>query len=427
VKKSVAVNIAKKFPEKFCAQRKSVAFKMNMKALKKETIINSLMSEEEKYQIEGMQQFRKMISKPMLDVTEFLEMGVLTRIIELMKKLESEDFLMDAVWSLTNFASTSSAAGSQAIIKLNGLEAIRAVFDKTERFEIMAQCLWAFANVCQDSERNRDLVMSLGIFSRVLELLRQLPNDDYDHIQIALWTLGSLNNSKYDRLAYAYITSSFDVFLQHFFAENQIVKLEALRGIKIISEQPYSASKIAQIIPELIGLVDGSNQDMQKEALRVIGNIVYSNETRRLIDYNLITSLKKWINTDDEHLIKESTWIISNIAADGFANEIYAADIFPRVIELLTHANDKIRREAIWVVKNLSKSGSFYVCKQLVGMEVIRQLTKCLGEDEIHEILLTACGAIYNILLTGRRGFADVNLFEILVDKYGGLNTDSKL
>lgn len=394
---------------------------MDLETLKKEAIKITLMSEEEEDQNVGMKFYRIMISKPTLDIKEALDLGLLPRIIELMKKHNDDAFLMDAAWSLTNIASATTSIGSQAIIKEKGLEVLRSVFDRSESVIVKGQCLWAFSNVTQDSEKNRDIVMNLGIFSRTLDFFHQLSNDNFDQLQIALWTLGSLNNSKYKPLLTSYISSSLEIFMQHFNAKNEIVKLEALKGINTISEQRNFAIKIVKIVPELIELVDSTHEDMRKEALRIIGNIAYSNETRHLLNFNIIPSFMKWLKTDDEHLLKECTWIISNIAADGFIDDLHAANIFPRIIELISHDNEKIRREAVWVINNATKNGSFDVCKQLVVWEIIRDLKKCLDENENHEILLTTCETIFHILQAGQRYFADVNLFSILVDKYGGL------
>lgn len=383
-----------------------------------------LMSESGNVQNIGMKFFRKSLAIPAPDVKKFLELKVLPRIIELMlKRYDDDDFCMDAVWTLTNVASSSEKHGSDAIIQANGLQALNTVFEKSNDLEVKAQCLWTLSNISQDSQAYRDKVIATGIIAKIVKFYDQI-KDDCDLMRTVVWTLTNLNSAKYSPLNHTQTLSSLEILVASFHYESDdSLKMEALKGLCAISEQKNFVRLIVPLIPDLITIIDGNKKAQMKEALRIVGNIAFTNEARYLMDSNLIFSLKTLLNSSEEHLLKECAWIVSNIAADGYIDELLEADIYPRIIELLLHKNLKVQREASYVINNTTKNGNGEQIKQLVLMEVIRQLTKLIDEKENDEIILTACESIFNILDRGRFYFREpprVNLYAILVDKYGG-------
>lgn len=397
-----------------------------MEASKVDPNVAFLLSDDEKAQSTGMQFFRKCLAIPKPDVYKFLQLKILPRIIELMLKRDADnDFSMDAVWILTNIASSNKKHGSDEIIKANGLQALHTLFDKSKDSEVKAQCLWTLSNISQDSQENRNQIIATGIFPKIIDFYYLVGFDiaNSDLLLTVVWTLANLHSVKYSPLNYAQSSHALTVFKTMFFHVNDSIKLEALKGLCAISEQKKFVALLVNLIPDLVSIIDGSNKLQMKEALRIVGNIAYTNEGGHLMESNLIVSLKKLLNSKEEYFLKECTWIVSNIAADGFINELLEADIYPRIIELLTHKNNKVRRESIYVINNSTKNGNCEQIKQLVIMDVIRALTKLIDEKEHAEIILTSCESIFNILDRGHFSFCEpprVNLYGILVDKYGG-------
>lgn len=395
---------------------------MNMDDLILDLKVKEIMSDNPIHQMSAIRFFQMVLSVPAPDIEKVLLLNILPRVTELITKRSDNLFQLHACWALTNIATTSSNVGSEAILKVNGLEVLMAAFDKGN-IEVKIQALWGLTNVFQDREESRNKVISMGILPRTIGLLPQVPSNNFDWIQIILWTLVNLIDLKfYPQLDNASMKKCLKVFLEHFHSSSDPVKIEALIGISAISESKNFNLDIidAQIFPELIQLINGDKKIMRKEALRIIGNIAYTSASNLLVEYNVIDSLKNLLLVPDESILKEACWILSNICADLFIDQLFDANIFPRILELAIHKDRKVRREANWVIANTCKNGNFEQVKELVIMEVLKPLTQALDEKEDMEILTIVCESIFTILMKGDNLFWDVNLYSILVDKYGG-------
>lgn len=396
----------------------------NMNDLILDIKVKELMSDNLINQMTAMRYFQMVLSTPSPDIQRILDLKIIPRIVELMTKRNDNPFLYNACWALINIATTTTSAGPDAIVNAKGIEALIETFDKSN-IDVKIQALWALSNIFQDNHEYRVKAIYHGIIQRTLGLLPQIQKSNREAIQTVLWTLSNLVDAKFKPpLGSNGMRKCLKAFIEYFYSDSDEVKLEALKGIYQISENKNCTIDIinGNIIPDLIELIQSEKKLMRKEALRIIGNIAYTATENLLLKYNILDPLKSLLFISDDSIIKETCWILSNICADQqcFLDQVFDANIFPRILELLTNKDLKIRREANYVVGNACKSGTSNQVKELVIMEVLRHLTAVLDEKEDSEILSTACETIFSILRKGENYFWNVNLFAILVDKYGG-------
>jgi hypothetical protein len=385
--------------------------------------VTELMSDNPILQMTAMRYFQVFLSVPSPDIQKILDLKIVPRIVELMNTRADNAFQHHACWALINIATTPTAVGPDAIVSANGIEALFDSFDKCS-VDVKIQALWGLTNIFQDCKESRSKMITKGILQRAIGLLPLIPKENFEGVQTVLWTLQNLIDSKFPPMGGNATRKCLKAFIEYFNSTNDEVKLESLKGIYQVSENKAFNRDIIDggIIPDLIKILSCEKKLMRKEALRIIGNIAYTSTSNLLLKYEIIPPLKSLLFVPDDNIVKETCWIFSNICADQkcFLDQVFNADIFPRALELLTHKDRKIRREANYVVGNACKSGTYSQVKELVIMEVLRQLTAVLDEKEDSEVLTTACEAIFSILKKGESHFWDVNLFAILVDKYGG-------
>lgn len=385
--------------------------------------VKDLLGSDSDDQLCAVKFFQMVLSTPNPDIDRVLKLNILPRVVELMKIRKEQTFLKYACWMLTNVATTANTDGTDAIVRVNGVDALLEVFEGCDFYDVKIQALWALTNIIQDSSSTRNKLISIGILPQIETLLTEIPEDGYDWIQIVLWSMTNLLNCRYyPQLTNSAIKSCLQTFLDYFSSSNETVRFEALKGINVVSENKNFTLDIIEerIIPDLLNLINGEKKSFRKAALRVVGNIAYTCATSLLIEYNVLDTLKRLLWAPDDNIIKEACWILSNISADMHIKELFDANIFPRILELLNHKDRKIRRESTWVVANTCKNANYCQIKELVIMEVIRPLTNLLVESEDSEVVATACEVIFMILNKGQNVNQDVNLFAILVDKYGG-------
>lgn len=397
----------------------------NINDLILEIKVKEITSENSTHQLMAMKFFQMALSVPSPDIKRILDLKIIPRIIELMLKRNDNLFHHYACWALINIATTKTTEGPDEIIKANGISALLETFDKCN-LDVKILALWAMTNIIEDSHESRLKLISKGIIPRAIKILPLIPKNNFEGIQIVLWTLSNFNDSKFKQpLINHDIRECLKVFIVYFYSKNDEIKLEALKGISKISEDKNFNSEIIKhpkIIQNLVELLGSEKKYFNKEALRVIGNIAYTSTANLLYRHDIIIPLKNLLFVHDETILKEICWIFSNICADDqcFIDEVFDAEVFPRIFELLTHKDRKVRRESNYVVLNACKTGTFNHIKGLVVLDVLRQLTNVLDEKEDSEVVTTACETIYTILKKGECFFSDVNLFAILVDKYGG-------
>ncbi|CAG9797537.1 unnamed protein product [Chironomus riparius] len=384
-----------------------------------------LYSNDPKKQLICLKSIRKKLSKKDPDIENMLY--VTSRVLELIISRNDSEGLRECTWILTNIASGYSL-GVDEILKLNGTTILKKLIDKTSDNIVKNQCFWTFSNIACEDEQCRDHVLSLGIFHSLITFIKEIfEENDEDILKTCIWTLANFFLPKFTSLHDDYCKLGLKMFIKCFRHSNQILRKEAAFGILHIMENRKYIDNIIES-----GILNDIRTELEFEEdtkmlscmIRIVGNLAWGNDqqTQSLIDNDFIYVFHKLLYTEHKELLKEVIWTLSNIAAGNRAQvkAIMDGQIFPKLIGMLNDENFRIRREAVWVINNSTQNGSSEVIVHLVKLEVLKYLTTLLDDDD-HEIVKACVDSIFNILQTGEMYFKDVNLFAILVDKYGSL------
>jgi hypothetical protein len=317
------------------------------------------------------------------------------------------------------------------IVDAKGIEALRHVLFRANNNELKLQCFWALANIANESEEYRNLVAVNGVFEYLLAFVESIKDEKIGLIINGLWSLGSFIKYKNPpECVSSGMSEAFDLFLEYLDHEHDRVMKEAFACITYMSEDETFSDRIIEgnVVDKAIKLLDEAHKDDQYHShlLRIFGNLAYGNyrETQILIDFKVIPKLKVFFSSQKPKIVKEVAWMISNVSCGGetYIQEIVDAGIYIEIIKCLAHVDKKVRREASYAIFNTLEKGSFEHAKYLVVNDLLRNLTKLL-EDKDDEICTNALDSFVVLYSKGKYNcfeFVHVNLFAVLIDKYGG-------
>lgn len=252
-----------------------------------------------------------------------------------------------------------------------------------------------------------------------------------DVLKTAIWTLTNVFIFKSDLLTADHYKRSLEIFLKYFQHSDDVIQYDCILSISSISNEhdcinELIGSSLVQEMPKLFKDAMVNDTKMLLNLIRITGNIAYGNnsQSQGLFDNGFIPILGELLNQKHERqIIKEVCWIVSNLTVGPSIHiqAVFDADIYTHILKYIKNENFKIRRECLFVISNTTLNANFEQLKRLVCFDVLRDLTNLLDEEN-HEMLVTTCDTIYNLLDKGEINFDGNNLFLILVDKYGGNN-----
>ena len=186
-----------------------------------------------------------------------------------------------------------------------------------------------------------------------------------------------------------------------------------------------------EIIPEIIKCIDIDVQYIQLSCLRIVGNIASgnANQTQLLIDWNILTYLKKTIFSQKKSIRKETAWIISNIAA-GTQKQIETLIIenfLPILDEEIQKDDPEIKKECIWAMCNLTSVENPEYIKKILQQGILRIICNCLKMEDA-KYLAVCLEAFTNLLAFGKKNNpSGSNPIVIEVEKMGMYDILEKL
>lgn len=112
----------------------------------------------------------------------------------MLKLLESdlEEFKFEALWTLTNIASSTGDHVS-SIVQKDGITKIINLIDSNVA-EVQAQAIWCIGNITGDSVKFRDKVLQLGGLDKIAKVCRL--TDKIDLVKQCVWSLSNFCRGK---------------------------------------------------------------------------------------------------------------------------------------------------------------------------------------------------------------------------------------
>lgn len=166
-----------------------------------------IFSDDLQAQLEGTQQFRKILSigtsglqmKIVLILTErnppiqpVIDQGVIPRLVEFLLLNDRPKLQFEAAWAITNIA--SGTPEQTGIVIRSGAVPILVRLLQAPAEEVREQAVWALGNIAGDSPLCRDFVLSQGALAPLLNILME--SKTITMVRNATWTLSNFCRGK---------------------------------------------------------------------------------------------------------------------------------------------------------------------------------------------------------------------------------------
>lgn len=403
-----------------------------------------VMSDDPIQQLEGAQNFRKLLSiakNP--PIKEVINSGVTPRLVELLKDDSRPDVQFQAAWALTNIASGTQEQ-TQVVVK-HGAVPVFVRLVSSPKADVREQAIWALGNIAGDCPTCRDLVFQEGALEPLLNQLRICLNQkdgsvnggNYEKVKAtmltnATWTLSNLCRGK-PRCQLQWIAPALPMLRDLLYLNDPEVLADACWALSYLSEgnDEQSSNAIGMILgagvaARLVQLLHHSSQHVQTPALRAVGNIVSGNDqqTETMIVCGCIPALKSLLEKTKKLIVrKETCWTISNITA-GNRSQIQAVideGLIPILVQMHPHADAEVKKEIGWALSNAASGASPIQVQYLVEVKVIVPLCSSLGTCDDTNLIGAALEALLNVLAVGKQlqqesGSAE-NPYAVLVEE----------
>jgi len=323
------------------------------------TLADGLRSKSGNERFEYARKLRHLLSLTPAPINEVFNAGVVPRLVEFLRIPEDHSLQLEAAWALTNIASGSSDHVCR-LIELGAVHHFVQLLQSTDSEEVREQAIRALVNIAGDGSRGRDEVLRQG----VLRILLRMFNSELKlpMLRTATWALSNLCRDK--RLLTAIVT----IIAKLINLEDADIVTDACWALAYLSEDAtennqriQAVVQQAQIPPCLIRLLRHSDINVQRPALRVVGNIVTcdATQTEALILAGVLPCLLASLKSEHRDIKKLACWTVSNILAGTEAqiNCVIQAGFMPVLVLLLSSADNRIQKEATFAIHNAINGG----------------------------------------------------------------------
>ncbi|KAG6968438.1 hypothetical protein JG687_00003739 [Phytophthora cactorum] len=365
-----------------------------------------LNSEDADVQLEAAKKLRVLLSSERdLLIRQMLEKNWTPRLIKWLRLRDRPTLQVEALWALTNIA--AGATDNTSVLLQNGvIPTLVSLLDSSNE-EVLEQSVWVLGNLAGEGAATRDLVLSAGALTPLVNNLKKTSWDRLSLLRILTWTISNLCDGQPRPV--------FDIGL----ILPYLAKMLTSTDTEILSHVCWAFSHLcdgpsthiqavvdSDVCFRLVELLSHSSWRVTKPALRAIGNIVCAEDdhdyTQHIIECGAVPSLRRLIAHSNREIQKEACWTLSNIAA-GTVDQIQCvldSGCIPSLMGLAaSDATDaEVKSEACWVVLNATSCGSDSQIEYLVNQGCIQILGNLLEETSM---VMMALEGLERILQVG--------------------------
>lgn len=365
-----------------------------------------LNSEDADVQLEAAKKLRVLLSSERdLLIRQMLEKNWTPRLIKWLRLRDRPTLQVEALWALTNIA--AGATDNTSVLLQNGvIPTLVSLLDSSNE-EVLEQSVWVLGNLAGEGAATRDLVLSAGALTPLVNNLKKTSWDRLSLLRILTWTISNLCDGQPRPV--------FDIGL----ILPYLAKMLTSTDTEILSHVCWAFSHLcdgpsthiqavvdSDVCFRLVELLGHSSWRVTKPALRAIGNIVCAEDdhdyTQHIIECGAVPSLRRLIAHSNREIQKEACWTLSNIAA-GTVDQIQCvldSGCIPSLMGLAASdtTDAEVKSEACWVVLNATSCGSDSQIEYLVNQGCIQILGNLLEETSM---VMMALEGLERILQVG--------------------------
>ena len=344
-------------------------------------------------------------------IAEVMASGVVPQMIAFLSVREAPKLQLEALWVLTNLASSDNPQFTMEIVTSGCVPPILAVLQSSAPV-LQEQALWVLGNIAGESVQMRDMLVGEGTcMATLVQTSRHLscpPRDDaqlQEQFLALLCTLSwSLSNfSRHKNLEEVHCRQMVECLyclLQHL--EELKVKMPFANVTEVQTNIGWSFSYLTDdnsnahydeilnlmmkhgITVKLIGFLDSNEMHTCTSILRTIGNVLTGPDrfTAQCVDSGVLSKLfvllcRFHAENVNHAKLKEVLWALSNIAASDQLAHIKAVvdhRSFDVVVSILKDSRTVIAAEALWTVSNATSSCNTALIHGLLSKGIIEAL-----------------------------------------------------
>jgi len=357
-----------------------------------------------------------------IPVAQVLDSGALPFLINLLH-CEDDRINFEAVWALTNIASTSyTSAVASAVPSI-----VPLLVSVNEN--VREQAAWCLGNIAGDSTALRDDVLKADAMTYIVMNIKNPANESL--LGNMVWSVSNLCRGrplpKWELVEEALLCLT-RIILDLEPLQFAPVLLDACWAVSYLSDgENERIQKVVEtgIIPKLVEFL--SDPSLVTPALKVLANIVSGSDeqTQAVLDCKVLDKVPKLLQST-KSIRKDTCWMLSNIAA-GNVSQIHEvckkAVILSPLVTAIRSSEWEIRKEAIWAAYNIAAGGNDGHVVSIVFFGAIENLCENLcGSDT--EIIMAVLNTLDNILKVGKR---QGKAYECLVEEAGGVDKIEEL
>lgn len=395
--------------------------------------IKKLYSEDPAQVLESTVHFRKLLSlEKSPPIRSVIEMGVVSRFVQLLMIQTHPDVQYEAAWCLTNLSSGSHEE-TMAVVDAGAVPILISLMQSPVE-KVREQAIWALGNVSGDCAALRDMCLKSGIMQPLLFNVRN--SEKLSLVRNAAWTLSNCCRAK-PKPDFNLIRDCVPVLAVLINHQDKEVLTDACWALSYLSDgesDRIQAVVNGNCLSRLVQLLTHSQASIQTPALRTVGNVVTGNDvqTQAVLDcQGLMPALLSLLTSPRKVVRKEATWTVSNIMAGkpGQIDVVLRAQMVPILLRHLGGSEAEVRKEAAWAIGNALSSGRQDQIGQLIEAGAIKPICDILANRHVSLPLLKVmlhglevvlkCGEL-KVRATGKYGA--VNPCVLAVEDCGGLD-----
>lgn len=174
----------------------------------------------------------------------------------------------------------------------------------------------------------------------------------------------------------------------------------------ILSNDSHVILKLTtrDIVKQILKFLRSPSQEIRRLALKVVGNISYSSNSKMLLDLDALDYINEFSGEPKACIKKEICYIISNFVGENKWNthKVISHSVINKPIKALYSQDDEILREASWVFSNISKTAQDDDILSLIDKNILNVISEAITTSN-SDVVLNLLNFIKRALDVGKK------------------------